>query len=367
MNTLFDYTVDQQQVDSRTDRQEGKKVSYDVGKKVGGARKDEFALKQQFLETRSQQDLMMLEGESVEAAADLITKSVLFEDFSLEKEKENNVEPHVARFKQLLIQRIDKVSKDSEKGRACYLKASQYVLQQLKDVQNEEELKDCIRDFNSLVIYDGYSTDYLRNKIEELKIDREKAINKEITDFSPEHFERLIESNVESLEKMNRANHYRLTALGESFKNLFSKQGSLNSTLKNSKKVTSWDELLKKKVKKTSKRKGPVWARQLPNNPERQGGIISNISRPDELRFQFGFSGVEFGHYVNDQEAMNHIIGCSEALFDLYSIMGLKDFKSLSLDKKLSLAFGARGRGKALGTYEPMYRVINFTKEKGTL
>ena len=31
------------------------------------------------------------------------------------------------------------------------------------------------------------------------------------------------------------------------------------------------------------------------------------------------------------------------------------------------MAFGSRGRGKALGHYEPSRKVINLTKEKGSL
>lgn len=90
------------------------------------------------------------------------------------------------------------------------------------------------------------------------------------------------------------------------------------------------------------------------------------VRKPEDMITGFQFRGVEFGYYVNDEKGLEHIFRCSEALHDLVDILGIND-TDISLDGTLSLAFGARGRGKALGHYEPNYKVINFTKERGSL
>lgn len=53
-----------------------------------------------------------------------------------------------------------------------------------------------------------------------------------------------------------------------------------------------------------------------------------------------------------------------EALCDLATALNT-DKQSITFDGKLSIAFGARGRGNAMAHYEPMREVINLTKMNG--
>lgn len=80
----------------------------------------------------------------------------------------------------------------------------------------------------------------------------------------------------------------------------------------------------------------------------------------------FGFRGVEFGKWNNQderQEVMNHAF---DALVDLSELLNLPP-KAMSLDGQIGLAFGARGHGLsgARAHYERDYAVINLTKLKG--
>lgn len=80
----------------------------------------------------------------------------------------------------------------------------------------------------------------------------------------------------------------------------------------------------------------------------------------------FGFRGVEFGNWNNQddrQEVMNHAY---DALLDMAEIIGVPP-KALSLNGDLALAFGARGQGLsgAKAHYEPAHSVINLTKMSG--
>jgi len=80
----------------------------------------------------------------------------------------------------------------------------------------------------------------------------------------------------------------------------------------------------------------------------------------------FGFRGVEFGNWNNQderQEVMNHAY---DGLLDLADVLGVPP-KALSLNGDLALAFGARGQGLsgAVAHYERNYGVINLTKMQG--
>ncbi len=80
----------------------------------------------------------------------------------------------------------------------------------------------------------------------------------------------------------------------------------------------------------------------------------------------FGFRGVEFGKWNNQderQEVMNHAF---DALVDLSELLNLPP-RAMSLDGQIGLAFGARGHGLsgARAHYERDYAVINLTKLKG--
>jgi hypothetical protein len=80
----------------------------------------------------------------------------------------------------------------------------------------------------------------------------------------------------------------------------------------------------------------------------------------------FGFKGGEFGNWntqADRQQSMDH---ASDAMHDLADVLGI-DPNEISLDNKLSIAFGARGVGLsgASAHYEPDRKVINLTKMSG--
>lgn len=89
---------------------------------------------------------------------------------------------------------------------------------------------------------------------------------------------------------------------------------------------------------------------------------------PDEMIKYFGFRGGEFGLWNNQDDRQACLNYAFDALVDLAYIVGSStQFISLGgyQDKKLAIAFGARGKGKALAHYEPSRVVINLTKMKG--
>ncbi|WP_374717768.1 LPD1 domain-containing protein [Neobacillus sp.] len=324
--SLFEVNPVVSVADIRTEQQSSKKFAYDVGEKIGNSRKDIAALRKAFEENQSATLLSEIEEFSTILAAEIINKNELFKSFTLEKEKEKGTEPSAARAKQLLIQRVDHKPKvDSKESRQQFMKAAQYLLAMLEPVKTMFEFYRVLSDIGTL----------LRN-----------------------------ERN-QSIKETNHAKEIGLSILGDKFCNFFRKESSFKSTLTNALKINSWDELLSKKEKKRGSRM-PVWERTLPERPDRIGGAQSPIKKPEDLVTFFGFRGVEFGHYVEDSKAAEHLLRSSEAMMDLAELLGM-DYKAISLNGTLAIAYGARGRGKALAHYEPISKVINLTKEKGCL
>jgi hypothetical protein len=80
----------------------------------------------------------------------------------------------------------------------------------------------------------------------------------------------------------------------------------------------------------------------------------------------FGFRGVEFGNWNNQEERQQLLNDAYDGLLDLADVMGIPA-RAISLNGDLALAFGARGQGLsgARAHYEPGKVVINLTKLNG--
>lgn len=96
--------------------------------------------------------------------------------------------------------------------------------------------------------------------------------------------------------------------------------------------------------------------------PERRQGDVKGQDFMDA----FGFRGVEFGNWNNQEERQDLLNDAFDALMDLAEIIGIPS-KAIGLNGDLALAFGARGQGLsgARAHYEPDRAVINLTKVNG--
>ena len=108
--------------------------------------------------------------------------------------------------------------------------------------------------------------------------------------------------------------------------------------------------------------------RRATNSPRigenyRNGADIS----PEKFGETFKFRGVQFGNYVEGLRRQADLNETFDALHDMAGVLGVSP-GALSLDGKLGLAFGARGKGgkgAAAAHYEPGTVVINLTKNAG--
>ena len=104
--------------------------------------------------------------------------------------------------------------------------------------------------------------------------------------------------------------------------------------------------------------------RKAANEPRqgiaRRGGNVS----PEMFAATFGFRGVQFGNYVEDDRRQSDLNEAHDALIDMAEALNLPPM-ALSLSGSLGMAFGARGTGGNKAHYEPGQIVINITKTHG--
>lgn len=102
-----------------------------------------------------------------------------------------------------------------------------------------------------------------------------------------------------------------------------------------------------------------------PNNKQiRSGSDIPKSYDYDNIEFlesHYNLRAIEFGNWLSQQDRQNYLAGLGLALFDLTAILGFTPSK-LSLKKKITVAFGARGRGSALAHFESDTFAINITR-----
>ncbi len=91
--------------------------------------------------------------------------------------------------------------------------------------------------------------------------------------------------------------------------------------------------------------------------------VFMHIS-PENMLDNFGFYGGEFGNWLNDDTRQESLDRSFEAFEDLATALDITKAE-ISLNGRLSIAYGARGNGGAAAHYEPAREVINLTKFSG--
>lgn len=343
----------------RSNKQKNKKVAYDCGEKIYGSRKDLAAQRQSFISKPSVEVLREIEEADSNLADELVTKSLFFDWYSLEWARDNGLEVSAAKGLQLAIRRLPKDSKGLD--RICYFKAMEFISNEFKNVKTYNELYACIQ--RLAFTYNMHTYKYRT-------VNRIKHLEDKLTMETDDENIQAISSQLQLwtghyyVGEMN--NHYHLEILG-SFTEL------LNSVKKRVKfydgisYLSKWDEVIKPKETKGTKSRERAWTRELPETPERFAQEdVKLLEKPEQFQEFFGFRSIEFGNYVDDEKAFEHLSNASYAFQDLATILNIP-IEGVSLDGTLAMAFGSRGRGNALAHYERNYRVINLTKERGVL
>ncbi|HCL7915104.1 TPA: hypothetical protein N2Y48_004923 [Escherichia coli] len=160
---------------------------------------------------------------------------------------------------------------------------------------------------------------------------------------------------------------YRSTRSGDIFiaygKNKMRVRGGFKSASDARKYIDSHrDELVRhvKEMREVSREEQRNATNRDRTGPERRKGDVS----PEQFSDAFGFRGVQFGNYVEGPRRQADLNRAYDSLHDLADVLNVPT-KALSLNGRLGLAFGARGKGKAAAHYEPGEVAINLTKGNG--
>ncbi|EFF6124441.1 hypothetical protein BWZ59_005033, partial [Escherichia coli] len=160
---------------------------------------------------------------------------------------------------------------------------------------------------------------------------------------------------------------YRNTRSGDIFiaygKNKMRVRGGFKSASDARKYIDSHrDELVRhvKEMREISREEQRNATNRDRTGPERRKGNVS----PEQFSDAFGFRGVQFGNYVEGPRRQADLNRAYDSLHDLAEVLNVPT-KALSLNGRLGLAFGARGKGKAAARYEPGEVAINLTKGNG--
>lgn len=88
------------------------------------------------------------------------------------------------------------------------------------------------------------------------------------------------------------------------------------------------------------------------------------VITPERFSQEFGFRGVQFGNWVEQERRAQDLNNAYDALLDMADIIRIPAW-AVSLDGTLGLAFGARGKANELAHYERGQVVINLNKKNG--
>ena len=117
----------------------------------------------------------------------------------------------------------------------------------------------------------------------------------------------------------------------------------------------------KKKTKRKTRLKPPQLENIRPTAEDYRGGM--DITG-DDMMHTFGFRAGEFGNWNNNNDRQTNLNMSFDAFKDLAKALNIKD-EDIALGGKLAIAYGARGSGSALAHFEPSANVINLTKMRG--
>jgi len=173
-------------------------------------------------------------------------------------------------------------------------------------------------------------------------------------------------------DPMSPANLYK--ALGKSFTELIAppwRSKRRDTLINNAYKNDDWkwaggakETGEEEKERKKKSRERLKWRREVPEEVERVSQAGTKDYESKTLMNDFGLRAVEYGNWMDIESSKIHTQRAGEALADLAYLFGV-DKKLISLNGRLAIAFGARGKGKASAHYEPGRKVINITKERG--
>ncbi len=348
----------------------------DVGEKIGGARKDLAVFtRKRYLSDKtlsvSHRDHDLLEEQGY--LKSLLTRDRQFGsikelyDLAIVQGSEEN--PLIGYSKLLFVDALPAKPPNSKEGRAAYMAMTRLVTSSLENITDQKDIEQALYDLRHTIAYSKpyeeiFSARSVRTKfMNALRVDRFVRVSYTKEDQSHKKDGRLLTRYVSSV--INDLIEYEeKKGTGQRTKIKDEKQKQYAVTLLN-----EYFSGSKKPVSRVTKQK-PNW-----ESPTLSGQATDRIGPASKKKYtakalidNFGFRGVEYGNWVKGKDAQSHTQLAGQALEDLSRTVGISP-KEISLNGRLALSFGGRGKGgprAACAHYEPLRKVINLTKQSGS-
>lgn len=301
------------------EQQQGR-VNTDTGRKMFGSKKDLAKLRR--INTENIQEI---ENQGERVAAKMVTKArVLGEDAKYTVNRSGD--PAVENYKKLATSAIPSAPAQNAEARAWYVENVPKYIEKVKSA----------------------------NSIEEIEIAGRNLVNSANVEKTMMTYD--------NQERKYSSNDSRKWLGSRSYNMLRGYSGAMRTAKYRPPTDFSFDE------KKASTKTGTDGTtkpqihggEQVPY--ERVGAQQLKNKDPKSMVKDFGFKGLEYGNYVKDTEASNHMTRFGDSMMDLETALDI-DFTALNKQMDVGVGFGSRGTGKALAHYEPSNKVINITKK----
>lgn len=292
----------------------------DVGEKIGGARKDFYANRLKVSDLDAMNDIEKTQ---------LVTKDNIWPKLNYPAMREAGVAPDAAYAIKWLKDKIAVRCQNSQHARA-YITAVDLIRDEMETVKTLNDFRD--------------SCERIVERIKEIEPEHARY---SYTVASPTH----ASLSYDAVRVL--ANPYKATSMA---------RVRTNSG-------TSWDKLIR--PESNTKRSTGEKERNRPSRPHldkiersgsewRQGRDVTG----EEMLQTFGFRGIEYGNWLPQDERQTVLNHAYDAFMDMANVLGVPP-KAMSLDGTMAIAFGARGKGRAMAHFEPSRMVINLTRLSG--
>lgn len=385
------------------------KIYKDVGEKIGGAKKDLWV---QIKDGKRSLSLVDMDGIDDGTARTIVKKAHIIPADYIDGLKGAGVEPAAAFMISKVLSFISpEPATDTRQARINYVAAIERIMKGMRDVKTLDDFRKSFtqlqRESRGILLnayekaeYDEYQEASMRFR--EARKDAWKRLYSEelgklgaitprssekanlqassrLYEWDRENRKKYIDESLKTAGEVERASEKRQEKDPESLLNIISSLGErMVDMLKGRSKafndqygmvgynVKDWSWMEKKGGggKRTEGgRKKPVWERDTDEKVERSGGEQKTYT-PEMLMDEFGFRGVEYGNWMDEASSAHHTQMLGLSFQDMAKVLGIP-VEQVSFNRRLAIAFGARGGGNALAHYEPNRKVINLTKFKG--
>lgn len=332
-------------VEKRLQDAQSKKRFKDAGTRVKGSKKEMAAIRGLI----TVNDLAALEQDEV-TAYEMVVKDKVWSKTDFDLEKQNNVDPGLAFLKAELRKAFAaKPTAKTAQMRKSYVAFAAYIQQVLSTFKTVDQLLEFKTGFYNLESIAAVKI-YLPDEVhlfqsEERKEDLKRRFNvwqtrKLLAEVAGKEFYNLlfIANSDAAYIKWNKAKQYT--------------------------KSNDWSFAGKKTVQRAAQSSIKINTGIPLAYIKRLGGLsVTDVSEKFIID-QLGFNYLEFGNYVRDNEANEHLRHFIGAYVDLCDILNI-DTKQITQLNNLSIAFGSRGKANAMAFYQPSRQIIALTKQRG--